>query len=311
MRVAIVGAAGKMGSWVAAFLHKQGDELVLVGRRREPLERLAQSLSRAAVGEYPDVRCADLVVVSVPLNAVDEVLRHLGAHVRPSQAVIDLSSVKTAPQRAAEAYMPQACFLGVHPMFGAGAESWAGHNVILTPAREDSAVLASRVRTYLEPHGAHVVNMDPVTHDEVMSVVLGLPALVVAMVARTALASGRFALAREVSGTSLEVLVSLTESMLCEGSELYGTLLSGLPDAPGVAEGLTQSAAHFSRLVAQGDREALIREFSALGEELEQLDHRAVNAYARMYAMLEALKRFPANAAARATEADPPPRAAC
>ncbi|MBN1153260.1 MAG: prephenate dehydrogenase/arogenate dehydrogenase family protein, partial [Dehalococcoidia bacterium] len=150
-----------------------------------------------------------------------------------------------------------------------------------------------RVQRYLEPHGAHVVTMDPATHDEVMSVVLGLPALVVGIVARTALASGRFALAREVSGTSLEVLVSLTESMLCEGSELYGTLLTGLPDAPGVASGLCDSAAHFARLVESGNRDVLIAELAALGGELEKLDHRAANAYARMYAMLEALKRFP------------------
>jgi len=311
MKTAIVGAGGKMGSWIAAFLQRQGHELVLIGRRREPLERLSRSLDRSLLGGYADVATADLVIVSVPLNVVGEVLQQLGTHLRAGQRVIDLSSVKMEPQRAAEACLPQACFLGVHPMFGSGADSWAGHNVILTPARDDAAAFAARVKDYLEPYGAHVVVMDPATHDEVMSVVLGLPALVVAVVARTALCSGHFALAREVSGTSLEVLVSLTESMLCEGSELYGTLLSGLPHAPTVAAGVEQSAAHFSALVAQGDRKGLIREFSALGRELELLDHRAENAYARMYAMLEALKRFPSTGVAGATEAGPRPHEAC
>jgi len=311
MKIAIVGAAGKMGSWFAAFLHRQGHELILIGRRREPVERLAGGMDRCVVGEYADVGVADLVVISVPLDAVEGVIRELGPCVRESQPVIDLSSLKTAPQRAAAEHMNQACFLGVHPMFGSGADGWAGHNVILTPAREDAAVLAEKVKRYLEPHGAHVVTMDPQAHDEVMAVVLGLPALVVAVVARTALASGQFALAREVSGTSLEVLVSLTESMLCEGSELYGTLLAGLPTAPGVAAGLQESAEHFARLVNEGSRTTLIDEFASLGRELEQLDHRAVNAYARMYAMLEALKRFPSTADAAGAAADPPPPAAC
>jgi prephenate dehydrogenase len=311
VKIAIVGASGKMGGWFAALLHQHGHELLLVGRRPEPLEQLARTMDGAVVGTNADVGSADLVIISVPLHAVDAVMRDLAPHVRPSQAVIDLSSLKTAPQRAAEAYLPHARFLGVHPMFGSGAESFAGHNVILTPAGEAAAALAEKVRRYVEPLGAHVVTMDPRTHDEVMAIVLGLPPLVVAAVARTALASGCFEAARDVSGTSLEVLMSLTESMLCEGSELYGTLLASLPSAPSIATALQQSAEHFARLVSQGDRSALIEEFASLGSQLEQLDHRASNAYARMYAMLEALKRFPSTAGAGPAEASPPPREAC
>ncbi len=298
MKIAIIGASGKMGSWFAAFLHRQGHELVLVGRRREALERIARTMPGAMVGGYQEVCEADLVMISVPLDAVESVLRDLAPHVQPNQAVIDVSSVKTAPQRAADEHMPHACFLGVHPMFGPGADGWRGHNVILTPVGEAASALATKVKAYLEPFGAHVVQMDPETHDEVMAVVLGLPALVVALVARTALGTGHFALAREVSGTSLEVLVSLTESMLCEGSELYGTLLAGLPDAADVARRLEESAAHFKGLVELGSRTAMIDEFAALGSELEKVDHRAADAYARMYAMLEALKRFPSSRSA-------------
>jgi len=109
----------------------------------------------------------------------------------------------------------------------------------------------------------------------------------------------------------LEVLVSLTESMLCEGGELYGTLLSQLEAAPQLAVALRDSAEHFARLVEARDRALLIEEFFSLGSRLEQLDHRASHAYARMYDMLEALKRFPAGPEARAAEAGPPPRAGC
>ena len=98
MKIAIVGAAGKMGSWFAAFLHRQGHELILIGRRREPVERLAGGMDRCVVGEYADVGVADLVVISVPLDSVEGVIRELGPFVRQSQPVIDLSSLKTAPQ---------------------------------------------------------------------------------------------------------------------------------------------------------------------------------------------------------------------
>ncbi|NLE95824.1 MAG: prephenate dehydrogenase/arogenate dehydrogenase family protein [Dehalococcoidia bacterium] len=311
MKIAIIGASGKMGSWFAAFLHTQGHDLILIGRRPEAVEEVAAAMPGAMVGGYSDVREADLVLISVPLDAVESVMSALGPHIRPNQAVIDVSSVKTAPQRAADTHMPHACFLGVHPMFGPGADGFRGHNVILTPVGEAASALAAKAKAYLEPFGAHIVCMNPQTHDEVMAVVLGLPALVVALVARTALATGHFALAREVSGTSLEVLVSLTESMLCEGSELYGTLLAGLPDAPDVAQRLEESASHFRSLVEQGGRTAMIDEFAALGGELEKLDYRAADAYARMYAMLEALKRFPSNPNASEAAGAPPPRAEC
>ena len=311
MKIAIIGAAGKMGNWFTAFLHEHGHELILIGRRREALERLAQGMGRCTVGQYADVGEAGLVVVAVTLDAVESVMVQLAPWVKPGQKVIDLSSLKMAPQAAARKHLAHACFLGVHPMFGPGAEGLTGHNVILTPDDDAARAFAERVQQYIEPFGAHVVTMDPRSHDEVMAIVLGLPALVVAAVARTALGSGRFVEAREVAGTSLEVLMSLTESMVCGGSELYGTLLAELPTAPAVASALQESAGYLAALVAQRDRTALISEFASLGRQLEDQDHRAANAYGRMYAMLEALKRYPSGVGTASEGEAPPPLATC
>ena len=294
MRIAIVGAAGKMGSWFAALLQRHGHDLVLVGRRREPVERLAHTMDRCTAGDYDAVGDVDLIIVSVPLNVVDEVLRDLAPHVRERQAVIDLSSLKVAPQRSADAHMPHACFLGVHPMFGPGADGLAGHNVILVPGSGPAEALAEKVRIYVAPHGAHVTSMRPEEHDALMTIVLGLPALTVAMVARTVLSSGKLVQARDASGTSLEVLMALTESMVCGGSELYGTLLAAMPAAPSVAAALRESAEYLEGLVAGGDRNRLIAELTELGCGLTACSSTAGDAYARMYAMLEALKRYPA-----------------
>jgi len=294
VKIAIVGAAGKMGSWFAALLQRHGHGLVLVGRRREPVERLAQSMERCTVGGYEAVQNVDAVIVSVPLNVVDEVLAELAPYVCEQQPVIDLSSLKVAPQLSAERHIPQACFLGVHPMFGPGAEGLSGHNVILVPGSSAAQALAEKVRIYITPHGAHVTLMHPEEHDALMAVVLGLPALTVAMVARTVLSTGRLTQARDASGTSLEVLMALTESMVCGGSDLYGTLLAAMSAAPTVAAGLRESAEYFEGLVVGGDRNRLIAEFTEMGRGLTECSRTAGDAYARMYGMLEALKRYPA-----------------
>lgn len=293
MRLAIVGATGKLGGWSAAFLSNLGHEVLLLGRRRDALRDVARRVPGSRVADTDDIRDVDAVITAVPLDAVDSVMEQLGPHVREGQLVVDLSSLKVGPLESATRHIPQAVYLGVHPMFGSGAVSLAGHNVILTPTDERTREVAAAVRSYIEPMNARVHTMDPVEHDELMSIVLGLPALAVAVAARTILESGRLDEAREMSGTSLELLMALTESMLCQGSELYSMLLSALPDSPQLSARFTESAKHFAGLCETRDRAVLYDEMADMARRLAETDHAASDAYDRMYAMLEALQRFP------------------
>ena len=293
MKLAIVGATGKLGGWVASFLSHQGHEVLLLGRRRDALNELAAQIANSRAAELEHLGGVDGIIIAVPLDAVDGVMERIGPYVRSGQVVVDLSSLKCGPLESARRHIPQALFLGVHPMFGSGAVSLAGHNVILTPTDGTASALAQRIKSRIEPLGARVYTMDPSEHDELMSIVLGLPALAVAVVAKTILDSGRLAEAREVSGTSLELLMALTESMLCQGNDLYSMLLSALPASPRLSAGFTASAAHFAQMCERRDRAALHDEMAAMAQRLAESNHTASDAYDRMYAMLEALQRFP------------------
>ena len=293
MKIAVVGAAGRMGSWFCRFLHSCEYDLLLVGRRRQPLEELAAELPGSAVGTSRDVGSADAVLISVIFDQVENAMRDLSDYVRIAQPVIDISSLKVKPQRLAERYLPVSTYLGVHPMFGPGAESLQGHNVILAPVGGDAARLANDVGFWCSGRGAVVRTMAPESHDQLMSIVLGLPAIAVAAVARTILETSKLREAREMSGTSLQVLLALTESMMCQGSELYSMLLEALPDAPALAQTMGRSISHYGELIAARDREALRTEFAQLGDGLTAADYAAEDAYEHMYAMLEALKKYP------------------
>ncbi|MFW6056317.1 MAG: prephenate dehydrogenase/arogenate dehydrogenase family protein [Chloroflexota bacterium] len=293
MKLAIVRATGKLGGWVASFLSNQGHEVLLLGRRRDALKDVAGRVANSRVAEFTHLDEADGIIISVPLDAVDSVMQQISPYVLAGQVVIDLSSLKCGPLESAGRHIPQAVFLGVHPMFGSGAVSLAGHNVILTPTDDTTSALAQQIKSRIEPLGARVYTMDPCEHDELMSIVLGLPALAVAAVAKTILDSSRLAEAREVSGTSLELLMALTESMLCQGNDLYSMLLSALPASPRLSAGFTASAAHFAQMCERRDRAALHDEMAAMAQRLAESNHTASDAYDRMYAMLEALQRFP------------------
>jgi len=295
VKIAVVGAAGRMGSWFCRLLHSSKYELLLIGRRQEPLVALSQELSGSSVvASVKDVGNADAVLISVAFDNVVNAMRDLSPHVRVAQPVIDISSLKVKPQRLAEEHLACATYLGVHPMFGPGAESLQGHNVILAPVGGDAARLANEVGSWCSGRGAVVRTMGPESHDQLMSIVLGLPAITVAAVARTVLETSKLREAREMSGTSLQVLLALTESMMCQGSELYSMLLESLPDAPDLAEAMGRSITHYGKLIAARDREALRAEFTQLGNGLTAADRAAEDAYEHMYAMLEALKKYPA-----------------
>lgn len=293
MRVAIVGASGRMGGWFSRLLHSSGYDVMLVGRRLEPLQAMAAELPGSSVGNTSDVGQADAVLIAVSFDHVEDVMCAMSPHVRVSQPVVDISSLKVKPQRLAEKYLACATYLGVHPMFGSGAESLEGHNIILAPVGGAASRLARQIGSWCSGQGAIVRTMDPEAHDELMSIVLGLPAITVAAVARTILKTGKLRQAREMSGTSLQVLLALTESMMCQGSELYSMLLESLPAAPELADEMGRSLSHYGEMIAGRDREGLRAEFSELGSGLTEADHAAEEAYQHMYAMLEALKRYP------------------
>lgn len=71
-------------------------------------------------------RAADrdaLVVLAVPLTAVEEVLRTVG-ECAPSCLLTDVTSVKTGVVTAARAFAPQARFAAGHPMAGTAESGW-------------------------------------------------------------------------------------------------------------------------------------------------------------------------------------------
>ncbi len=97
MRIAIIGGSGKMGRWFASFLLKEGKEVILIGRNKERLLEVKQQLGVEVSTGMEAVSTADLVVISVPVDSFEEVVRRLQPHLNPEQNIIDVTSVKVTP----------------------------------------------------------------------------------------------------------------------------------------------------------------------------------------------------------------------
>src|SRR5687767_7151681 len=100
-RVAIVGGAGGMGLWMGKFFVRCGIKPVLIDlipRTKEIAREMALDGIQVAPGnisEVPreqDLLAFDVVLISVPLDAVDEVVRLYAPLLRPGALLMDVTS---------------------------------------------------------------------------------------------------------------------------------------------------------------------------------------------------------------------------
>ena len=289
-RIAIIGGAGKMGRWMSGFLLEDEYQVVIADAEEKSLADAGRQLGVDIAGGNTDaLRNADCILLSVPIEGFEEVVKQIGPHVQPDQVVIDITSTKERPVDLMHRYIENGRILGAHPLFGPGAGSIVNKNVVLTPTDDEEAALADKITAYLEAKGARVNRMTPQEHDETMSLVLGLSHFIALVAADTLLSSGEIR-PMETSGSSTyKVLLTLIESVLSEDPELYASLQMSLPRVTHFEEMFLGKTAEWADLVAGKDRREFAERMKALKSKLEKVAPDFVKSYEKMYRIVEGL----------------------
>lgn len=187
-RLCIVGV-GLIGGSLARALKAAGAVAEVVGYGRDPAQlQLAQELGVIDRGET-DIAAAllgaEVVLVAVPVGAMEGVLRTMAPHLAADTIVTDVGSTKgsvvTAAQRAFGAV--PARFVPGHPIAGTEqsgvaasfAELYHKRRVILTPLAHTDVAAVATVRALWKAAGAEVVEMEVQHHDEVLAATSHLP----------------------------------------------------------------------------------------------------------------------------------------
>ncbi len=163
-QVALVGY-GRFGRALGSLLGEAG-----VGfRALDPQGGVPESHRATSLPEL--VTGAEFVVVAVPVPQMRSVLQDLRPHLRPSQLVMDVGSVKVKPVEAlAEVLGSQIPWVGTHPLFGplslAMAERPLRVVICPNPMHPDAA---GRARLFYERLGCEIVEQTPESHDRVMA----------------------------------------------------------------------------------------------------------------------------------------------
>ena len=97
MKVAIIGGSGKMGRWFANFLLKDGMQVIITGRSEKKLLEAKQQLGVETATSIEAVKSADVVLISVPIDNFEEVVKQLQPYLHSKQVIIDITSIKVFP----------------------------------------------------------------------------------------------------------------------------------------------------------------------------------------------------------------------
>ncbi len=278
-----------MGRWFAAFLRDEGKEVLITGRDQKKLAEAGRQLGVEVASNLEAVKGADVVVLSVPIDSFESVVREISPALKSGQIVVDVTSVKTAPVDIMHRHLGTYVVLGTHPLFGPGARSIANQNFALTPTNAAEAALAEKVKEYLEGRRGKVSLMTPQEHDDMMTVILGLSHFIAIVSADTLLGSSKLKKMQALGGITYKVLLTLVESVLTEDPELYASLQMNLPHVAEVERLFQSRAKDWADMVESGDRQQFIRRMRALRKGLEQEAPDFGKAYENLYRIAEGL----------------------
>lgn len=241
LTIAVIGGHGQMGAMLVRLFGDMGHR-VMVADRDTPLTA-------------PDAAAqADVVVISVPIDDTEQVIRDVGPHVRDDALLMDITSIKESPVAVMLANT-KASVVGTHPLFGPGVHTLQGQRFVVCRARGDA--WADWVVQTFTARGLAVTEATPQQHDRAMSVVQVLTHFQTQVLGLT-LAKLGVPLDDTLRFTSPAYLLELYVAArhFAQDPQLYGPIEMRNPQTGAVTEAFRSAADELGAILASGDQAA-------------------------------------------------------
>ena len=290
MKIAVIGA-GKMGVWFTKFFESKGYDVILADRKKAKLEAQKDLLVDLTTSFEEAVQDADQILLCVSINAMEEVAKAISPAVHEGQVVMDICSIKEAPVKTMHQYLNGATVLGTHPVFGPGSNGVKHKAYVLTPTNAKEQEFAEHFKKWLEQEEAHVFIMSPQKHDELMSVVLGLPHFLGLVACETLLEQKNLPETKKVAGTTYRMLFTLAEATALETPDLYASVQTNLANLGEIEDLFMAKAQELLTLIKNKDQKAIVERMEQLKKKLSAVDSDFADSYDVMYKMLESTEK--------------------
>lgn len=248
-----------MGRWCASLFKNSGMEVSISSRR--DASDVARSLG-VGLSSPGDAGAFDIVVLSVPIDAVGRVASGVAPKMRQGSLLMDMSSLKVKPVESMLRHSPPGVeVIGAHPLFGPGSDG-RGMSVALVPT-ERSERWFSIIRDLFEDAGYDVLVTTAERHDRVMAVVQGLTHFMYVAMGRALEKSNvdlneASAFRTPVYGITKELL----GRVLSQSPELYALIQSSGP-AGELRRAFVEACEELSSELDAGDLEGFARDFGS------------------------------------------------
>lgn len=291
MKIAVIGA-GKMGIWFAQFFQSKGYTVTLADRKQEKLSKLKKELKVDTSTDFKQAaEGADRILLCVSINSFEEVVKTISPAIRKDQIVMDICSIKETPVNIMHKYIKDGVVLGTHPVFGPGSNGVKHKAYILTPTNSKEQEFAEQFKKWLEKEEAHVFVMSPKKHDELMSIVLGLPHFIGLIACETLMEQKNLPETKKVAGTTYRMLFTLAEATALETPDLYASLQTNLPELGKIEDLFMAKAQEWLNLIKKKDTKAIVERMEQLKKKLTESDSDFAESYEVMYKMLESTEK--------------------
>ncbi len=247
-KIGIIGGTQGMGAFLARVFTGGGFEVDSMG--------LDQGASAVEVASRNDV-----VIVAVPIDVTDAIVRAVAPHLKPGTCLMDVTSIKRAPLQAMlDAAPTNVDVVGTHPMFGPHGVDFDRQKVVLCRGRGEAAF--ARVKKLYESFGAETLEASAEEHDAQMALIQVL-VHEKTMVLGSVLERLKANLGRSLQFASpiYRTELAMIGRMFSQRAELYADILTVNPEAARLSHVFEQEAAHFARAVAMSDRDSVVKRF--------------------------------------------------
>lgn len=220
--VSIIGL-GSFGGFVASAIPKD-NEIEIMGHDVREVD-IDSSIKAVDLGR---AAMADVIVLAVPLENYEDVLKPLSSLIARNSLLIDVCSVKREPGRLIRKHLPDhPHILLTHPLFGprSAADGLEGHKLAVTFSRGKRA---EQVLKECKERGIEVQHMGATRHDRIMANVHALTFFVARSLEKMGIDEDKDI---DLLAPSYQMLLGLSGFSKGNSPELFRTVQQGNPYA--------------------------------------------------------------------------------
>jgi|TARA_B100000315_G_scaffold209733_1_gene205645 prephenate dehydrogenase len=286
VKVTIIGAAGKMGTWFTRYFVEKGNEVSIFDLNYNKAEEIAKEFNiKNTVNMISVIKEADIILVAVPIDITSEIVARVSKSVKKGAIIVEIASFKEKIINALKKIMENnVVFLSIHPMFGPGAKNLSNSKIIVVTEMDSEKEVKIAKKVFPE---ANVVSSSAKEHDEAMAIILSFTHFINVTYA-SILSSKDLKSLRRLSGTTFNLQLTLTESILHDDPEFLTALLLENKYAEKEIRQLVNVTNSLGNLALQNEQEKLKSTLRTLRRTMEK-DKGYPTAYQKMYKMIDIL----------------------